>query len=181
MAGGWAGDKREVKADRRRKPCNCGAMSNLGIYVRPTNKCACVFCKTSDIPGHQADQTNLTGLGVRVSSDLLNVGLCLSLQSNAFLTDWSIPPQRGRLKNKSKLKCAYIPCVKTACSLLVCCCNKWPSGSTLPRPSVPQKTILGSDHFSYCFRYIQQINWTFSLPKIRLAGRQIDGMFWVRL
>ena len=69
-------------------------MSNLRVFARPINKHACVFCKTSDIPGHQADQTNLTGLGMRVSSDLLNVRLCLGVQSRAFLTAWSILPEQ---------------------------------------------------------------------------------------
>lgn len=72
--------------------------------MRPTNKHACVFCKTSDIPGHQADQTNLTGLGVRVSSDLLDVRLCLGMQRSAFLTDWSILPQRGDNEGETQNK-----------------------------------------------------------------------------
>lgn len=181
MAGGWAGDKREVKADRQRKPCNCGAMSNLGIYVRPTNKCACVFCKTSDIPGHQADQTNLTGLGWGWAQICSMLGCVWACKVMHFSLTGQYHPREEDLKTNTNWK-VYISLVwkqPAVCWSVVVTSDHLES--TLPRPNVPQKTILQSDHFSHCFRYIQQINWTFSLPKIRLAGRQIDGMFWVRL
>lgn len=109
------GEGRGRARGRRRSPGNSWAMSNLGVFVRPINKHACVFCKTSDIPGHQADQTNLTGLEVRVSSDLLNVRLCQHHCSEE------------RIQENCKMKTAHVAGVRLSCCFLVCFCDRWSS------------------------------------------------------
>lgn len=89
------------------------------VYETP-NKYPCVFCKPSDIPGHQADQTNLTGLGVRASSDLPDVRLCLAGEAAHFSVTHR---SEGRIREECKLKapficsCYVIP-VDSSCSSL---------------------------------------------------------------
>lgn len=88
--------------------------------MRPPNKCPCVFCKPSDIPGHQADQTNLTGLGVRASSDLPDARLCLAGEAAHFSVTHR---SEGRIREECELKapficsCYVIP-VDSSCSSL---------------------------------------------------------------
>ena len=100
--------------------------------MRPPNKCPCVFCKPSDIPGHQADQTNLTGLGVRASSDLPDVRLCLAGEATHFSVTHR---SEGRIREECKLKapficsCYVIP-VDSSCSSL----DAHPPFSPLPDP-----------------------------------------------